>query len=160
MLREISVKYLSAAKRVVFVDFHTGLGSFGDAEIILNVSEESPAFLRAVEWWGDKARSTASGESVSIHLAGTLKLAFPDMISEAEVTAVSLEFGTVPSRKVFSALRTENWLHHYGGSENSRAKDIKKDLLQAFYPDDDEWKREVWRQGREVVEEVLNHLQN
>ncbi|MDB4285435.1 M14 family metallopeptidase [bacterium] len=159
MLRKIAIRYLSDAKKVVFVDFHTGLGSFGDAEIILNVSEESPAFLRATKWWGDKSRSTASGESVSIHLAGTLKLAFPDMIPGVEVTAVSLEFGTVSSRKVFSALRAENWLHHYGGNDKSRAKDIKEDLLRAFYPDDDEWKHKVWRQGREAVDEVLNFLQ-
>ncbi len=32
-----------------------------------------------------------------------------------EVTAVSLEFGTLSAMKVFWALRAENWLHHHGG---------------------------------------------
>ena len=79
------------------------------------------------------------------HLDASLKLAFTDMLPNAEVTAVSLEFGTVPPMEVFKALRAENWLHHHGGPDHPRAREIKTSLLRAFHPADVEWEAQVWR---------------
>lgn len=154
-VRAIADKYLSRAKRVVIIDFHTGLGSYGNAEVILNEVEQSPAYKRAFQWWGEKARTTASGKSVSGHLETTLKLAFPEMLPDTEVTAVSLEFGTLPPLKVFRALRAENWLHHHGDINTPEAKNIKMELLRAFYPEENYWKLQVLEQGREVVGQAL-----
>jgi hypothetical protein len=80
------------------------------------------------------------------------------MLPDAEITAVSLEFGTVEPKQVFKALRAENWLHHHGGIDNPNAKEIKTEILRAFYPNDDTWKQQVWQQGKEVVEQILSHL--
>jgi hypothetical protein len=80
------------------------------------------------------------------------------MLPDAEITAVTLEFGTVEATQVFKALRAENWLHHHGSINHPRAKEIKTELLRVFYPDNDVWKKQVWEQGKEVVEQVLAHL--
>lgn len=157
-LRDIASRYLANAKRVVIVDFHSGLGSYGDAEVILNEKEDSPAYQRAVEWWGDRVKTTVGGTAVSVHLQGPLKLALPEMLPDAEVTAVSLEFGTLSRMKVFRVLRAENWLHHHGGKGHPDGKKIKAELLRAFYPEDGEWKVQVWRQGRDVVEQAVAHM--
>ncbi len=157
-IRTIADKYLNNAKHVVIIDFHTGLGPYGYAEVIMNIPEEAPAYKRAVTWWGDRVRTTVSGASVSTHLQATLKLAWPDMLPDEEVTAMSLEFGTVPPKHIFRALRAENWLHHHGPLEYPGAKEIKTELLRAFYPDDDGWKQQVWQQGKEVVRQTLSHL--
>ena len=157
-IRAIASRYLSNAEQVVVVDFHTGLGPYGHAEVILNESEDSPAYRRAVEWWGARVKTTASRQSVSVHLHETLKLALPKMLPDAEVTAISLEFGTFSPVKVFWALRAENWLHHYGGNDHPDAKKIKAELLRMFYPDGDDWKNFVWSQGKEVAERTLSEL--
>ena len=140
------------------VDFHTGLGPYGHGEVIMNEPDQSPAYDRAVTWWGDRVRNSISGESVSIHLEATLKKGFSTMLPDAEITAVTLEFGTVEAMQVFKALRAENWLHHHGSISHPRAKEIKTELLRVFYPDNDVWKKQVWEQGKEVVEQVLDHL--
>ena len=158
-MRDISNRYLAQADRVVIVDFHTGLGPYGHGEVIMNVPKESPAYKRAVRWWGDRVRTTVDGGSVSSHLYGTVKLAFPRMLPGVEVTAASLEFGTYPGLEVFWAIRAENWLQHHGDQETPETKKrIKSDLLRAFYPDKEDWKTQVWNQGKEVVEEALAHL--
>jgi hypothetical protein len=157
-IRAISSRYLSNAERVVFIDFHTGLGPYGNAEVILNEKEHSPAYKRAVEWWGDIAQTTASGKSISVHLQTTLKHAIPKMLPHTEVTAVSLEFGTFSALKVFGALREESWLHHYGAKEYPDRSKIKTELLRMFYPDDDAWKLKVWEQGQKIVGQTLAHL--
>jgi len=157
-LKEIARRYLSNAQKVIFIDFHTGLGPHGNAEVIMNVKADSSAYKRAIQWWGDRVRTTVHGESVSVHLQASLKLAIPKMIPQVEVTNVSLEFGTYPAKDVFLALRAENWLHHHGGSDHQDAEKIKAELLRVFYPNTEKWKLQVWKQGKEVVEQALAHL--
>lgn len=156
-IRTIASSHLSVSKKVIIIDFHTGLGEYSNAEVIMNVSKYSPAFKRAKMWWGDNVKSTVSGEAVATHLHGSLKLALPKMLPESEVTAVSLEFGTFPSKNVLWALRSENWLHHWGNN-NPDSKQIKDNLLRAFYPNDEKWKLDVWQKGKKVVEQVLGKL--
>jgi hypothetical protein len=159
-LREALHNHAKNARRVVFVDFHTGLGEYGEAEIILNVGKKSSAYQRALQWWGARVKSTVTGESVSEHIYGPLKLAVPEMLPVAdEVTAASLEFGTVPPMEVFWAMRAENWLQHYGGKAHPRAQEIKMRLLQVFYPHEEQWRRQVWEHGEDVVEQALIRLQ-
>ena len=124
----------------------------------MNVKPDTPAYKRAVMYWGERVRTTVKGKSVSVHLQTTLKLDVPKMLPWAEVTAVSLEFGTYPAKEVFWALRNENWLHHYGGENHPDAKKIKNELLRVFYPDTEDWKLKVWQQGKEVVTQALSHL--
>lgn len=157
-LREIVGRYLSGAERVTSVEIHTGLGSFGDAEVIMNEANNSPAYRRAQALWGDLAKSTISGESVSTDIRGSVKLALPAMLPDAEMIAVSLEFGTYSSAKVFWALRKENWLHHHGGAEHSDAGKIKARLLEVFCPSSDVWAAEVWKQGRDIIGQALVHV--
>lgn len=157
-IRTIASSYLSKAEQVIYIGFHTGLGPYGNAEIILNERKDSPSYGRAVDCWGDIVKTTFAGDSVSAHLQGSLKLAFPDMLPNTEVTAVSLEFGTFSQVKVFLALRAENWLHHNAAIDCPDAKKIKAELLKVFYPNTDDWMLLVWRQGKNIVEQALIHL--
>jgi hypothetical protein len=147
-------KYLSSAKKVMVVDYHTGLGDFAAAELIMNVPTESYAYKYAKDCWGEVVRSTKEG-SVSIDIRGSLKLAIPKMLPQANVTAVSLEFGTFPARKVFWTMRAENWLHHHADEGHSEWKRIKSNLLQVFYPRDNTWEQAVWEKGKRVSEKAL-----
>jgi hypothetical protein len=155
-MQSIAMRYFSDADRVVVVDVHTGLGAFGAAEIILNDLVTAPNYRRALAIWGpERVRSTAAGESVSPHLDASLKRAFTNWLPRVEVTAVSLEFGTLPPMDVFKALRAENWLHQHGDPFHSKSKKIKACLLRAFHPDSDEWEAQVWQQGKTIVEQAL-----
>lgn len=139
---------------------HTGLGQYANAELILNSPVDSAEFRRAVRFWGEPSvKTTVTGESVSAHLDATLKLAFPGFLLGTEVTAVSLEFGTLPPIAVFKALRAENWLHHHSTAKHPRARAIKDCLLRAFYPDDEKWRTSVWEKGRNIVERAAASIQ-
>lgn len=158
-LHAIVDRYLSASRNVIIVDFHTGLGPYGYGEIIVSEPEDAPDYQRAVAVWGtDRVKSTVSGESVSSHLSGTIKLAFSRMLPDTQVTAIGLEFGTLSPTKVFLAMREENWLHHHGGTHCRDADRIKQRLLNAFYPADDMWRLNIWEQGRMVVQQALAAL--
>ena len=158
-LHEIVARHLAGAARVMIIDLHTGLGPYGEAEIIMNDPEHDPAYQRAVACWGqERVKSTVSGESVSSHLSGTVKLAFLRMLAGIEVTAVGLEFGTSPPIEVFKALREENWLFHHGRENHPQAARIKQQFLKMFYPGDDAWNQSVWEQGALTVRQALAAL--
>jgi hypothetical protein len=157
LLHELSARYLARASRVIAIDVHTGLGLSGRGELIMKDAVGAPAYQRAVEWWGkEHVTSTVDGHSVSAHLSGTVNLALARMLPATEVTAVGLEFGTLPPMAVFAALRAENWLYHHGGLQHPQEAEIKKKFLRAFYPEDPLWKHKVWEQGQRVVEQALS----
>ena len=156
--RLVVQRHLSRARRIAFVDLHSGLGPHGRGELIQNYAPGSPAHERAVAWWGDKTKSTKTGEAVGAELTGTIRLAVSEMLPDADVTGVTLEFGTVSPMKVFRAMQAENWLHHHGGTEHPRAGRIKADMRRVFYPDTDDWKAAVWTQGKEVVDQAVSGL--
>jgi hypothetical protein len=166
-LRSIVQRYLSGAQRIIVVDLHTGLGAYGNYEIILQQPEESPTYRRAAALWGpEKVRTTYNGDSdqegretddhsFSAEVSGPMKLVFPKLLPEAEVTAVTVDFGTSSAIRVFLAMRDENWLHYHGNPTTSRAKRIKASFRRAFYPDDDGWKHMVWTGGKQVVHQAI-----
>lgn len=95
---------------------------------------------------------------VGIPLTRSLKLEFPKLLPNSEVTATSLEYGTIPSINVFQALRLENWLHHQSGIDNPDFDKIKTQLLHAFYPEQDDWKHSVWKIGKDVIYKAISYL--
>ena len=158
MLRSIMQRSLHGTARLAFIDFHTGLGAYGQGEIILNESRTSSAHKRAVTSWGERVKSTKEGDSVSADLDGTLKRAISRMLPETEITAASLEFGTYPPMEVFRAMRAENWLHYYASASHPQAEQIKTRFRRVFYPDTDDWKAMIWEQAREVAVQALDGL--
>jgi predicted deacylase len=160
VFRSVVGRYVAHTRHVVFVDFHTGLGEYGTAEILLHVTPDSEEFCRAVAIWGpDQTRTTSVPGSVSTHLDSSLKLALPAIApAGANVTAVTLEFGTFSAIEVFAALRAENWLQHKGGASFPGAAEIKSCLLRAFHPDSGDWERNALEIGERVVGSALDYL--
>jgi hypothetical protein len=163
-LQSIVREHLAGAARVVVIDLHTGLGAYGDYQIILQQSEESAVYERAVAMWGpEKVRTTcaprsASGadeESFSAALSGPAKLVFSNLLPDAEVTAATVDFGTVSVIRVFLAMRDENWLHHYGDPSTRRGKRMKAALRRAFYPPDEGWRQMVWSAAKRLVRQAI-----
>lgn len=158
VLRHTVLREFVKTKRFVFLDFHTGLGQLGDIEIITEYPLSDPAYKRAKAWWGERVTTTASGESLSAQLSGTLDSFLPALLPKAETTGVALEYGTYSLEECFHALRADNWLHIHGDPRGQGAAAIKAGIRRAFYPDTDIWKDRVWSQAREVIAKTLEVL--
>ena len=154
LLRQISEAELATCHRVAVVDIHTGLGAYGEAELISEDPPEAPSFQRAREWWGPSVCSTRDGGSVSAQVFGSLDSAIPTMLSHAETTMICLEYGTYSTLEVFQALRADNWLHNNNNTHASAAT-IKAQIRRAFYPDLPDWKEMVWTRGQGVLRQAI-----
>jgi Protein of unknown function (DUF2817) len=158
IFRHVVRRELSRARRVGIVDFHTGLGHYGDAELISEEPADGPAYARARAWWGDGVRSTQSGESLSAHVMGSVDSCVPGLLPQAEITMTALEYGTRSTLEVFEALRADNWLHVLGDPFGSKANAIKAQIRDAFYPDKDDWKTMIWQRGESVLARAIQGL--
>jgi len=160
MLKDVVKENLSRLKKLIVIDFHTGLGDYGAGEMITEDLPGSPGYVRARAMWGARVASSEAGESVSAPLAGTIDKAFPGLVPGTELTFAALEVGTRPTREVFHALRKDNWLHRFadGRHRHKDAEAIRLELRDAFFPDEPKWKTMVWRHAREVVGSALEAL--
>ena len=151
--------YLRQAGRVAIIDYHTGLGPRGYGERIGDGDESNPNWRRSNDWWGD-VTSSDDGSSTSAPLTGTNLQAFINRLDQAEVTAIALEYGTLPLDQVLLALRADNWLHAHGDMESEQGRAIKARSRDAFYQDSDDWKQMVWSRGIDTQEIALARLQD
>lgn len=151
-LREIAAQETRGAERIVWIDVHTGLGHRGEVELISEEEPDHPAARRGVAWYGERARSTRSGESVSAPLHGTIERGVQEVLpGDVELTMHTAEFGTVDAVQVFLAMRADNWLFHHGDRESEQGRAIRAGLLDAFCPGDAHWRSRVLEEGLRVL---------
>ncbi len=144
--------------KLLIIDFHTGLGDCGAAEMITEDLPGTPAYARAKALWGGMVASSEGGESLSAPLSGTIDKAVSTWLNGTELTFAALEVGTAPTREVFDALRRDNWLHAIGGTDHADAAAIKKKVRDAFYPDTADWKTSVWNHAQGAVAAALKAI--
>jgi hypothetical protein len=143
--------WLSRAKHVAIVDFHTGLGPRGYGELIFALPEPHAGFARALDWYGSDLTSTGMGTSTSAQLHGTNGEGFVRFLPHAELTAIALEYGTLPLDDVLDAVRADNWLHLHADLAGEDSRRIKTQMRDAFAPNDASWRQAVWARAEDIL---------
>jgi hypothetical protein len=151
------IEPLKAKRRVVVVDYHTGLGPRGRGQLISPLS--SSAVRRAYGWGAtgvtacfgaDGVRYLESRDAVSTEVSGDL-LSYT-MQRADNVAAVVLEFGTYPALTVLEGLINENWAHHANDPEIDRHR---RQLVEAFSPVDSGWRNATYARVVAVSEAAM-----
>lgn len=132
------------ARKLASIDFHTGLGPMGYGEPIYVGPEVSGSYDRAKAWFGPEVTNPNDGSSTSARVTGTVPEAFLDLPRSVEVTAIALEYGTVPMPVVTEALRGDHWLHAKGDLNSELGKKLKRQMRDAFYTDTPAWKAAIF----------------
>lgn len=152
MWRTIVREYVAGHRRVAFVDLHSGLGRYGYGEPIFRGRFDESGYGRARAWYGDSVTSSEDGTSSSTDIMGNTAAALAEETGDAELTAITLEFGTVPASEVLNALRADHWLHaHAGDPMSTLGETVKTTMRDAFYCDSDDWKQLVWTRCGEIL---------
>ncbi len=157
-ISEITKRYLSQAKRLAVLDFHTGLGPYAYAELICRHAPGSADLARARSWYGDSVTSPQSGESDSPPIEGNLRMAFVDLLPGTEVTSIAVEMGTLPSDQVLLSLIGDNWLHLRGDVDSEQGRSIKQAIRDAFFPDKPDWNGPAFSRSMEIMSDAVSGL--
>jgi hypothetical protein len=154
-ITEITRTYLSNAKRLAVLDFHTGLGPYAYAELICRHPPGSADLARARAWYGEAVTSPQSGESDSPPIEGNLRMAFGGLLPGTEVTSIAVEMGTRDMDQVLRSLIADNWLHAKGEVDSPTGRAIKSAIRDSFFPDEPEWKERAFTRSMEIMAQAV-----
>ena len=158
---QIAERYLKDKQVVGLLDYHTGLGQYATGQLIGIPYPDETQTNVAAEIWGDKLVVAGSAKSVAAYSPqGTLIAALQAKLSSVICVAAAYEFGTIPETEVFHALRADHWLHAYGDLNSKQAKDIKQQMLDAFYCDRSDWQESICNLALTAQEELFTGLRD
>ncbi len=156
--RALVRKYGAKRKRIAWIDIHTGLGPYGHGEKIFAGANDPAELARARACWGIDVMSYYDGQSASAEVQGSMVKSVYAECPDAEVTAMGLEYGTVPFEAVLHALRGDHWLALHPDAAADKRAAIKRAVRDAFYIENDDWKGRVLGQSRTAVLQAILSL--
>jgi hypothetical protein len=165
-VRSVLRKYASRCQQLAWIDVHTGLGPRGVGERIFAGKNDPAAYARADTWWSNRnnpsgqtlVTSMYDGSSTSAFLTGLMTFSVYEECPQAQFTAMAMEYGTQPMEQVMQALRADHWLHQHPEAPTAQRKQIKAQILEAFYCDADDWKGMVISQARQALFQTVQGL--
>ncbi len=157
-LRAILREQAGACARLCWIDIHSGLGPRGHGELIHAGRDDPSDLARARTCWGDGVTSFHDGSSTSARVSGIVTGAAFDECPGTEITAIGLEYGTLPLAEVFTALRGDHWLHEHPEAPPALREAIRTAMRRAFYDEADDWIIAVVEQAQERSLQALAYL--
>ena len=152
-VREVAKSLVGS--QVMWLDIHTALGPYGEAECIVEYMPGSKPLEQAQRLWGKRVKNTKTKESASADVAGSISVGAHSELGDDLVMA-GLEYGTVKPKQVLEAVIGDQWLHRYGNLDSELGQAMKQQMMDAFYPDDPKWRKSVYEIALEVIEPLLN----
>jgi len=144
------------ARHAALIDLHTGIGPYLDHVFLCFHQPGSPAFERARDWWGERAvnRQGSTHKALAVY-NGLLIDAFQAELSNAETTAIVIEFGTRSRADMQRANVALRWLRCHGRDDPDAARQVRSDYVEAFYPSDPQWRDAVLAQSRVFLDHAV-----
>jgi Protein of unknown function (DUF2817) len=155
IFRQILRDHAGSAGRVGFIDWHTGVGQFGEVVHLIFDDRESADYRAAVKWWGLAANADGSFKAGKVPAyRGLLCQAIRQELPFAEVAGAVIEFGTVDDFALFRADVLDRWLRHEG-KNHPDAKRLREACREAMVPRDVSWRRLVEERGPRLIDQLM-----
>ncbi|HOV03780.1 MAG TPA: DUF2817 domain-containing protein [Kaistiaceae bacterium] len=144
-------RWIGPARRIVHVDFHTGLGKSGTHKLLYADHGDPVRRSRLAAAFGEANLEAMDAGGVSYAVTGH----FPDWC-EAELAGIdylgiAAEFGTYPGLKVLAAMRAENQGHFWSMPGDPQAAAASARFVEMFCPADPVWRDKVVADGLGIV---------
>jgi hypothetical protein len=154
ILAENLPRWLAAAKTVVHVDFHTGLGQRATYKLFPKESVDKDHQSRLMQRFGAESLEFPSDRSLSYPIRGGLGQWCQALLTDRTYDFVTAEFGTYPALQVLQALRAEHRAHWYSqeGVDYSWTKDR---LVEMFAPAAVDWRESCVAQGLKICQQAM-----
>lgn len=149
-------KHLRSAEKIALIDWHTGLGEYGEL-FFLCFNEDEELFQQAVEWWGEPVEIGARGfdNAQRPNYTGTVSQGLIAAFDKQQVVAAVIEIGTYEFSKMSDAILVENWLRSPAGQKAEDRAHWLSWTSEHFNPDDDEWRCKTVMNGRGAMDQAF-----
>ena len=157
-LEKIVRAHLPSVEKLGFIDWHTGLGNFGEPFFLCFNEPGDANWKRACGWWGRHRIETKEGfdgasrpKYSGLVFHGVQRFVYP-----AELAGAVIEFGTLPVAEAFDQLRIDRWLK-FGDRAGDTAlmAAMRRGVRDAFTPPDPEWRRRIVGHAHDIQLQAL-----
>ena len=156
IIQENIERWIVGASDIVHIDFHSGLGQYGEYKLLLVEPQNS----LEIEWYRDTfgaeyVESLANAEGTAYTASGIMGDWIARKLSGRNYRFVGAEFGTYSIIRVLGALRAENRVHFFCSSSDARYKSAKAELLECFCPASNQWREAVLEGALSLIEQAI-----
>ena len=158
-LEQIVEDHLSGAEKVGLIDWHTGIGSYGEPFFLCFNDAEDPLFQRAASWWGSDAISDQRPHGIKRPTyQGLVFHGVQTFLGDVPMCGAVVEFGTRGVQRMRRATRLDQWLRKFGEPGTERFELLQTDLKDAFVPFEQAWRDNTVVHGLRITQQAVDGL--
>jgi hypothetical protein len=159
-LQRIVQAHLLPAEKVAVIDWHTGIGDYGEAFFLPFADAESDAYRRTTQWWEKDGLPAARPHGRSCpRYQGLVFDGIRKLLPHAEVAGGVIEWGTRGREPGELAIRQDLWLRRFSDRYPREAVvQVRADLLDSFVPTSYVWRNSVLSSGTAIVDKTVDGL--
>ncbi|MFK7957579.1 MAG: DUF2817 domain-containing protein [Lysobacterales bacterium] len=152
---------VAGQKRAMLLDFHTGVGEFGEGTILHLYGKSSSEHELFQRWYDNTVAGDMeemNNDEIDHQRGGALMSGVSRLLPDQESLALVVEYGTVGIQRVLFALIMDNWLHAKGVLDSDKGREIKQEMLDALYGNTPQWHSSVWEHGCWLIQKTAAGL--
>lgn len=163
-LKTILAEHFQYAEKSISIDWHTGIGEYGDPFIILNGSKGSEKYIRACRYWSEEYVHTDDfyDGQIAVEHTGLVMTAVEELKnlhSNAEMISAVVEWGTYPIDEMFKSLLIDRRLQCLDPNGNLHDEAaLRRRLRESFNPTDPIWRRSILTHADRIYRQSIEGL--
>lgn len=155
MFRRILRAHLSGVDTIGFLDWHTGIGQFGEIVHLIFDAPDSEEYRAAASWWGLAAKQhDAFKTGVKPDYRGLLCQSIRQEMPGARIAGAVIEFGTADDYQIFRGDLIDRWLR-FEGRDHPDSKALRAAHVDICCPRDVSWRNHVQARGPLMIDQLL-----
>lgn len=163
-LEAILREHLVHSQKVALIDWHTGIGEYGEPFFLCFNGDGSEEQRQAASWWGaERVLDQRPHGLARPNYQGLVFRGVEQFLPGRQIAGAVVEFGT-RGRQVGEALRLDQWLRFKANDpainppDATRDHILRHDLIDAFVPYSSGWRQSVLRHGIHITDQALQGL--
>jgi hypothetical protein len=157
-LEAIVTQTLSAAEKVAFIDWHTGIGDYGKPFFLCFNEAGGALFQRACAWWGKENVDGVRPHGMARpNYTGLVFNGVQRFLGNREMCGAVIEFGT-RGEGMRRVLRLDQWLRRQKDLDDDIRTGLQADMMDAFCPFDGQWRLDTLESGLKLTDQAIQGL--
>lgn len=160
VLETLITEHMSHAHKVAFIDWHTGIGDFGQPFFLCFNDDGSEEQEQAAKWWGRETILDQRPHGLARpNYQGLVFQGAQRFLAQAKLAGAVVEFGT-RGINMRQALYLDQWLRFHAKRHPDAQRDelLRADLLDAFVPLSSVWRRSALEHGLRITRQAIDGL--
>jgi len=151
-------EWLGSSRKVVHLDFHTGLGKWANYKLLIDYPLDEQRRGRLSRWFGPGSFESTRPENLAYTVRGGFGNWCVSRNGGRDYTYAAAEFGTYSPIRILAGLRAENQAHHWGLSDDASTEQAKQRLVDLFCPPVKNWRDQALERSVRLVDQAIKGI--